>query len=151
MFNAARTAQICTLGRQNSLSINKWHRTGGPTPQVKTDHSFGDNNVNILAREDRWLERRKIKLERTSLNKGGGLRHYLTLFTMQYWVPSTNSLTNIHTWAHLATETYMKAGWVNDPRVAPTTLKLGAHTCPYWICKDTPTQRLKACNSAPFS
>ena len=31
---------------------------------------------------------------------------------MHYWVPSPDSLTNIHTWAHLAPATHMKAGWV---------------------------------------
>ena len=33
---AARTAQICTMERQNNLSINEWPNTGGPAPQVKT-------------------------------------------------------------------------------------------------------------------
>ena len=36
LFSADRNAQNCTLGRQNNLSKNKWHNTGGPTPQVKT-------------------------------------------------------------------------------------------------------------------
>ena len=40
---------------------------------------------------------------------------------MQYWVPSTRSWTTIHTWAHLALATHMKAK-VNDPEVALTTL-----------------------------
>ena len=33
---------------------------------------------------------------------------------------------------------HMKAGFVNDPKVGLTTLKLRAHTCPKWLCKDTP-------------
>ena len=49
---------------------------------------------------------------------------------MQYLVPSPDSLTTIHTWAHLVLATHMKAGWVKDPKVALRTLKLRAHTCP---------------------
>ena len=91
LSGAARTAQICTLGRQNNLSINECHKTRGPTPQAKTrlstqirkrNHSFEDNNVNILAREDRNRSKKKIiyiKLERLSLNRGVGLRHDLSL------------------------------------------------------------------------
>ena len=50
--------------------------------------------------------------------------------TVQYWVPSPDSLTTTHTWAHLAWATYMKASLVNNPQVAQTTLKLRAHTFP---------------------
>jgi len=44
-------------------------------------HSFEDGNVNILAREERWFERGEkeaifIHLEKPSLNRGGGLRHF---------------------------------------------------------------------------
>ena len=49
---------------------------------------------------------------------------------MLYWVPFPNSLTTIHTWAHLAIATNMRAGWVNDRQVGLMTLKLRAHTCP---------------------
>ena len=52
--------------------------------------------------------------------------------TMQCWDPSPDSLTNIHTCAHLASA----SSWVNDPQR---------------LCKDTPTQSLKACNSPPVS
>ena len=45
-------------------------------------------------------------------------------------VPSPDSLTTIHTLAHLALATHMKASTVNDPQVALTTLKLRAHMCP---------------------
>ena len=48
-------------------------------------------------------------------------------------------------------DTYIKAGLTNDPQVALMTLILRAHTCPKQLCKDTPTQRLKACNSPPVS
>ena len=46
-------------------------------------HSFEDNNVNILSREDRWFERGAeesiyVKLKWQSLNRGGGLWHYLS-------------------------------------------------------------------------
>ena len=46
-------------------------------------HSFDDHKVRILAREDRWFERGvkeaiHVKLERPSLNRGGGLRHHLS-------------------------------------------------------------------------
>lgn len=41
-------------------------------------HSFEDSNVHILDREDRWFERGVkeaiyVKLEKPSLNRGGGL------------------------------------------------------------------------------
>ena len=40
---------------------------------------------------------------------------------MLYSVTSLGSLTAIHTWAHLALATHMKANWVNNPQVALTT------------------------------
>jgi len=45
-------------------------------------HSFEDSNVHILDREDRLFERGVeepiyVKLEKTSLNRGGGLRYHL--------------------------------------------------------------------------
>lgn len=45
-------------------------------------HSFEDDHVHILDREDWWFERRVkesiyVKLERPSLNRGGGLCHHL--------------------------------------------------------------------------
>jgi len=48
-------------------------------------HSFEDNNVHILAWEDRWFERGVkeaifVNLKKQSLNRGGGLRHNLSLF-----------------------------------------------------------------------
>ena len=54
-----------------------------PLTSEGENHSFEDNNVNILAREDRWFERGVkesiyIKLEQLSLNRGGGLQHYLS-------------------------------------------------------------------------
>ena len=69
----------------------------------------------------------------------------------QYWLPSPDSFTTIHTWAHLALATHVKASWVNNPQVAMTTLKLRAHMCPWLLSKDTPTQSLKACSSPPVS
>ena len=46
-------------------------------------HSFQDTNVQILDREDRWFERGvreaiHVKVEKPSLNRGGGLRHFLS-------------------------------------------------------------------------
>ncbi|XP_050924570.1 uncharacterized protein LOC127140827 [Lates calcarifer] len=46
-------------------------------------HSFEDNKVHILDREDRWFERGVkeaiyVKVEKPSLNRGGGLRHHLS-------------------------------------------------------------------------
>ena len=46
------------------------------------NHLLEENNVYILSREDRWFERGiknpSVKLERSSLNRGGGLRHQLS-------------------------------------------------------------------------
>ncbi|TWW53916.1 hypothetical protein D4764_0197150, partial [Takifugu flavidus] len=49
----------------------------------ESGHSFEDSQVRILAREDRWFERGvkeaiHVKLEKPSLNRGGGLRHFLS-------------------------------------------------------------------------
>ena len=46
-------------------------------------HSFEDNNVKILDREDRWFERGVkeaiyVKIEKPSLNRRGGLRHHIS-------------------------------------------------------------------------
>ena len=43
--------------------------------------------------------------------------------TIQHWVPSSNSLTTIHTRARIALATHMTAGWVNNPQVAVMTLR----------------------------
>ena len=48
-----------------------------------TGHSFEDSNVQVLAREERWFERGVkeaifTRLEKPSLNRGGGLRHNLS-------------------------------------------------------------------------
>jgi hypothetical protein len=49
----------------------------------ESGHSFEDSQVRVLAREDRWFERGvkeaiHVKLEKPSLNRGGGLRHFLS-------------------------------------------------------------------------
>ncbi|XP_071344169.1 uncharacterized protein [Trachinotus anak] len=46
-------------------------------------HSFEESKVHILDREDRWFERGVkeaiyVKVEKPSLNRGGGLRHHLS-------------------------------------------------------------------------
>ena len=46
-------------------------------------HSFEDSNVRVLAREERWFERGVkeaiyVKMEKPSLNRGGGLTHNLS-------------------------------------------------------------------------
>ena len=62
--------------------------SSGPVSAVylhlkEKDHSFEDSNVRILDREDRWFERGVkeaiyVKVEKPSLNRGGGLRHHLS-------------------------------------------------------------------------
>ena len=42
-------------------------------------------------------------------------------------VDSSDSQTTIHTWAHLALATHMKAGSANDPQVDLMSLKLSSH------------------------
>ena len=49
----------------------------------ESGHSFEDGQVCVLEREDRWLERGvkeaiHFKLKKSSLNLGGGLRHFLS-------------------------------------------------------------------------
>ena len=89
------------------------------------NNSFEDNNVNTLVWEDRWFERGVkesiyVKLEQPSWNRGGGLSHDLS--------PTYNAIlsslprqlkTTIHSWAHLALATNMKAGWVKLAFVWP--------------------------------
>ena len=62
---------------------------------------------------------------------------------MLYWGLSLDSLSTIQIWAHLALTSYMKADWVDNSQVDLTTLILSAHTWPWWLCKDTPTENLK--------
>ncbi|XP_050957575.1 uncharacterized protein LOC127158535, partial [Labeo rohita] len=67
------------------------HRRGNSSGQEsavfthlqKEQHSFKDQDVYILDREDGWFERGVkeaiyVKVERPSLNRGGGLRHHLS-------------------------------------------------------------------------
>ena len=103
--------------------------------KTKENHSSENNNVNILARADRGVEIEKesiyVELEQLSLNRGAGLRRYIHHPpTMQYCAPFPDSLTTIHSWAHLAPASHMKARWVSDPQVEPMILKLRAHTYP---------------------
>ena len=46
---------------------------------------------------------------------------------MQYWIPSPDSLTTIHTWAHLVLATDVEASLVNVPQVAPATETQSSH------------------------
>ena len=74
----------------------------------ENNHSFEDNNVNILTREDRWFERSK----RINLCQTG-----TTVFEQRRW-PKTLLITHpqcftelspvIHIWAHLALAAHMK-------------------------------------------
>ena len=80
------------------------------------NHSFEDNNVNILAREYRWFETGLnksiyVKLEQLSLHRGGGLWHYLSPTYNAVLSSLPRHLYNFHTWAHLALPTLIKAGW----------------------------------------
>ncbi|TKS65250.1 Receptor-type tyrosine-protein phosphatase gamma [Collichthys lucidus] len=48
-----------------------------------SEHGLNDNDVRILDREDRWFERGVneaiyVKVEKPSVNRGGGLRHHLS-------------------------------------------------------------------------
>ena len=127
---AVQCSQEC-MRRQNNLSTNEWRNTGGPTRQAETllstyiwrrkKYSFEDNNVNILAGEDRWFERGVkesiyIKLERPSLNREGGLRHYLSP-TNNTVLSSLSRQLNNH--PHLGSARLWKPTW---KPVWPTTL-----------------------------
>ena len=74
LFSATRTAHICTSGQDSAVHLHL----------KETNHSFEENNVNILVREDSWIEREVkesiyVKMEQPSLNRGGRLRLYLSL------------------------------------------------------------------------
>ena len=91
-----------------------------------------------------------VKLERPCLNKGGGpdISYQATYNAV---APFPDSLTTIHTRANQALATHMKAGWVHDPQVALTTLKLRAHKYPERVCEDTRTQRWTNATVWPYS
>ena len=89
-------------------------------------HSSEDDNVNVLAREDRWLkEELNNPFMLTEVVVYGATYHTPSV---QFGVPSPDSLTTIHPSSHLASAAHMRAGWVN-PRVTLMTLELRAHTC----------------------
>ena len=62
--------------------MNTWHCHDTWTLTL-TCHDKNQMTLNILDREDRWFERGVkeaifVKVERPSLNRGGGLRHHLS-------------------------------------------------------------------------
>ena len=66
------------------------------------NNSFEDTNVKILAGEYRWFDRGVkesiyVKLEQPSLNRGGGLRHYLSPIYKAVLSSLHRQLKNIHT------------------------------------------------------
>ena len=148
VVQCSQDGKDCALGKQNNFC--KWIGTTSegqlqksrlccPLTSEGINHSFEDNNVNILAREDRWFERgvkESIHVRLWTEEVAFSVTYHPP--TVLHWVPSPDSLSTIHTWAHLAIATHMKAGW------AFMWVKLGAHTCPHRLCKDTPTQCLKA-------
>ena len=89
----------------------------------ENNHSFADNNVYILAREDRWFEKRskRIHLCQTGTTVfEGGLRHYIS--------PTYSSLPR-----QLDNNSHLGSPSLSNPhegRLASTTLKLRAHMCP---------------------
>ena len=70
------------------LAQHRRSNTSGPDSAVhlhlkEMAHSFEDSDVHIMDREDRWFERGVkeaiyVKVEKPSLNRGGGLRHHLS-------------------------------------------------------------------------
>ena len=51
----------------------------------ESGHAFEDSQVRVLVREDHWFERGvkeaihiKLKKKKTSLKRGGGLKHFLS-------------------------------------------------------------------------
>ena len=80
------------------------------TSEGEKNHFFEDNNVNVLAREDRWFQTGSVVFEQrrwsTTL-----LTTHLRCCTLQ------DILTTIHTWAHLALATHINVGQVNHPQL----------------------------------
>ena len=63
LFNAVRTAQICT---HKHMEKHRRASSSGPDSDVhlhlkEKNHSLEDNNVNILARKDRYFEKGVIE------------------------------------------------------------------------------------------
>lgn len=64
------------------LCFSKLEKWRPEERQEESGHSFEDSQLQILAREDCWFEKGVkeaicVKLENPSLNRGGGLRHFL--------------------------------------------------------------------------
>ena len=123
LFSAAMTAQIWETKQpmHKRMAQHRWDNSSGQDSAVhphlkKKGHSFDDNNVNVLAGEDRWFERLETG---TCIFEQRRWPEDITYHppTMQHWVPSPDSLTTIHTWSHLALMTYMNVVWLTcDPR-----------------------------------
>ena len=68
------------------MAQHRWATSSGQVPAVhlhlkESGHSFEDNQGCVLATEECWFERGvkeaiHVKLEKPSLNQGGGLRHF---------------------------------------------------------------------------
>ena len=68
---------------KQTMTQHRRANSSGPVSAVYSHlkekaHSFEDSNVKILDREDRWFERGVkeaiyVKVEKPSLNRGGGL------------------------------------------------------------------------------
>ena len=104
---------------------------------------------------DRWFEREVkesiyVRLEWPSLNRGDSLRHYLSP-TYSAVLSCLPRQLREHSHLGSARPRNPHESLSNDPQVALSILKLRVHTCPCVLCKDTPTQSLKACNSPPVS
>ena len=84
------------------------------------NHSFEDNNVKNLGLKGQivWKWNKIIHLCPTDDYLWTEEQAFDIIYhppTMQRWVPSPDTLTAIHTWAHLALATNMKPGWIKDP------------------------------------
>ena len=80
-------------------------------------HSFEDDDLHVLDREDGWFERgmKEAKLEQPSLHRWGGLEITCWQHTIQFWNPSQGKLTKVHALVHVKPVTHMMTGRVINP------------------------------------
>ena len=110
----------------------------------------------MLDREDRWFERgvKKsicVKLERPTLNRGSGLRHYLSPTYNAVLCSLTRQLIN-HSHLGSPSPSNPHEGWSSQrPISGPNDYETQRSHVSITTLKDTPTQSFKACNSPPVS
>ena len=99
----------------------------------------------------RSKEIHRVKLERPTLNRGSGLRHYLSPTYNAVLCSLTRQLIN-HSHLGSPSPSNPHEGWSSQrPISGPNDYETQRSHVSITTLKDTPTQSFKACNSPPVS